>query len=362
MTTGRSSGIQVLPAIRPQVKKLFHFVRQPTWIAPPVGEEYKKYSDEDIQVFASDSEHHINMRRQIESRMNSTFETFRKGSLMQQTSREYMQSSMMKKLNNHELSKQLIPQFAFGCRRPSPGTGYLESLLDEKVETVVGNIDRISEEGVISENGTTYPVDILICATGFDTTYKPNFPIVGSSGQSLHVVWEDEVQGYLGLAAPHYPNYFMTLGPNCPVGNGPVLIAIEQQVSYIQQMLSKFQKENVRSFEVRSDATESFNRWKDAFMQDMVWTQACRTWYKTGFEGGRIVALWPGSTLHYLEAIKEPRYEDWTWNYQRGENPWAFLGNGHSTAEKRPGGDLAWYIRSHDDSPVDPCLKMTTGP
>lgn len=106
MTTGRSSEIQVLPAIRPQVKKLFHFVRQPTWIAPPVGEEYRKYSDEDIQVFVSDSGHHLNMRRQIESRMNSTFETFRRGSLMQEKTREYMQSSMMKKLNNHELSKQ----------------------------------------------------------------------------------------------------------------------------------------------------------------------------------------------------------------------------------------------------------------
>lgn len=130
---------------------------------------------------------------------------------MQETSREYMQSLMMKKLNNHELSNHPIPQFAFGCRRPTPGTGYLESLLDEKFQTVVGNIDRISEEGIVTEDGTTYPVDILICATGFDTTYKPNFPIIGSSSQSLHLVWEDEVQGYLGLAAPHYPNYFMTL-------------------------------------------------------------------------------------------------------------------------------------------------------
>lgn len=106
----------------------------------------------------------------------------------------------------------------------------------------------------------------------------------------------------------------MTLGPNCPMGNGPVLIAIEQQVSYIIEMLSRFQKENVRSFEVRPDATETFNRWKDVFMQDTVWTQACRSWYKTGSKGGRIVALWPGSTLHYLEAIEAPRYEDWTWS------------------------------------------------
>ena len=360
MTTVRSSGIQILPAIKPHVQKLFHFVRQSTWIAPPVGEEYKKYSEKDTQVFASDSAYHLNMRRQIERRMNGSFELFYRGSSMQDKSREYMRSAMMKKLNNHELSNHLIPEFPFGCRRPTPGTGYLESLVDEKVHTIVGNIDRISEEGVVAEDGTTHPIDILICATGFDTTYKPNFPIVGSSGQSLHDAWENEVNGYLGLAVPHYPNYFMTLGPNCPVGNGPLLIAIEQQASYIIQMLSKFQKENVRSFEVSPDATESFNRWKDDFMQYTVWTDSCRSWYKAGSKSGRVVALWPGSTLHYLETIQTPRYEDWRWGYQKGVNRWAFLGNGHSTAEKRPGGDLAWYIRSHDDSPVDPCLKSAT--
>jgi cyclohexanone monooxygenase len=38
----------------------------------------------------------------------------------------------------------------------------------------------------------------------------------------------------------------MTLGPNCPVGNGLVLIAIEAQIDYIIQMLAKMRKENVK--------------------------------------------------------------------------------------------------------------------
>lgn len=355
--TERSSGIQILPAIKSKVQKLFHFVRQPTWIAPPIGEEYREYTDEDKLRFASDPEHHLEMRRNIESRMNATFETFRQGSQMQHRSRQYIQSSMLEKLDKHELSNHLIPSYPFGCRRPTPGTGYLESLLDDNVHTIVGQIERVSEEGVVAEGGTVYPIDVLICATGFDTTYKPRFPIVGRTGKCLNDAWEDEIQAYLGIAVPHYPNYFMVLGPNCPVGNGPVLIAIEQQVSYIIQMLSKFQKENIRSCSVSPDATESLNRWKDDFMEHTVWHQDCRSWYKAGSKSGRVVALWPGSTLHYLEAIKTPRYEEWEWEYQRGANRWAFLGNGHSTAEKRPGGDLGWYIRSQDDSPVDPCLK-----
>jgi hypothetical protein len=38
----------------------------------------------------------------------------------------------------------------------------------------------------------------------------------------------------------------------------------------------------------------------------------------------------------------------------------AFLGNGHSSAETRTG-DLSYYIKNGDDSAVDPCLK-TVGP
>jgi len=153
-----------------------------------------------------------------------------------------------------------------------------------------------------------------------------------------------------------FPNYFFTLGPNCPIGNGPVLISIEAEVDYIIQMLSKFQKENIASFEVKSDAVEEFNNWKDEFMKDTIWTEECRSWYKAGSADGKILALWPGSTLHYLEAVKSPRWEDWSFKYQPGSNRFAYLGNGHSSAESS-GGDLSYYIRNEDDSPIDAVLK-----
>jgi hypothetical protein len=168
----------------------------------------------------------------------------------------------------------------------------------------------------------------------------------------------DDPKAYLGIAAPNYPNYFMTLGPNCPIGNGPVLIAIEAEVDYIMRMLSKFQKENLRSFDVKQGPVDEFSQWKDDFMSKTIWTEECRSWYKAGSTHGKVAALWPGSTLHYLEAIRETKWEDWNFTYQAGSNRWAYLGNGHSSAEKR-NGDLSHYIRNHDDSVVDPCLKTS---
>ncbi|GME64939.1 hypothetical protein AJ79_09812 [Neofusicoccum parvum] len=357
-----SSGIQVLPAITPMAKRVVHFIRQPTWIAPPVGEEYHRYTDGEKERFATDPKHHLELRRATEQRMNGKFETFLSGSAAQNLARQYVQASMQTKLADHELADRLVPDFPFGCRRPTPGTGYLEALREPNVHTVIGDIARVDEQGVVTADNVTQAVDVLICATGFDTSYRPSFPIVGSTGQSLSDAWATEVRGYLGLAVPGYPNFFTVLGPGCPVGNGPVLIAMEHQVGYVVRMLAKFQKEDARAFAVREEAAASFNAWADDFMRPTVWARDCRSWYKAGSASGRVVALWPGSTLHYIEAVREPRFEDWSWLPQPDANPWAFLGNGYSSAEKRPGGDPAWYIRSHDDSPLDPCLVHHTAP
>ena len=122
------------------------------------------------------------------------------------------------------------------------------------------------------------------------------------------------------------------------------------------KMMSKFQKENIRSFEVRSSAVQEFNQWIASWMKDTVWSDPCRSWYKAGSASGRILALWPGSTLHYLEALKEPRWEDWKFTLEAGRNRFEWLGNGHSTAETI-GSDLSYYICNQDDSPIDPVLK-----
>ncbi|KAG9605986.1 flavin-binding monooxygenase, partial [Aureobasidium melanogenum] len=312
-----SSGIQILPAVLPSVKSLTTFIREPTWVAPPLGQEPKKYTDAEIQQFKTDPQFHLEMRQEIEKSLSD---------------------------------------WSVGCRRITPGIGYLEALNSEKVRVVHGGITKVTSRSPITEDGKEHPVDVLICATGFDTSFKPRFSLVGRSGKALADVWKDEARAYLGIAVNDYPNYFMTLGPNCPIGNGPVLIAIEAEVEYIIKFLSKFQKEDIRSFDVRQESVDDFNDYKDAYMENTIWSEECKSWYKNENARGKIAALWPGSTLHYLETLAEPRYEDWKFTYDRAINRFTYLGNGFSTSEKRTG-DLSYDIRDKDDSTIDPCLK-----
>jgi len=107
-------------------------------------------------------------------------------------------------------------------------------------------IQEIGKTGPITCDGKEHSVDVLICATGFDTSFRPRFPILGKGGKSLAEEWADEPNSYLGLAAGGFPNYFMFLGPNCPVGNGPVLVGVEAQADYMMKFVQKMREENVK--------------------------------------------------------------------------------------------------------------------
>ena len=84
-------------------------------------------------------------------------------------------------------------------------------------------------------------------------------------------------------------------------------------------------------------------------MQHTIWVEGCRSHYKNNSINDRIPHLWPGSTLHYVEAMKELRADDWDIRYDG--NRFAWLGNGFSQTELDNTSDLAYYIRDTDDSP-----------
>ena len=62
--------------------------------------------------------------------------------------------------------KNLIPEWLPGCRRITPGDGYLESLVKSNVNCVFQGIQKITPDGLIDDAGEFHPVDILVCATG----------------------------------------------------------------------------------------------------------------------------------------------------------------------------------------------------
>ena len=226
----RSSGIQVLPAIHSQASKITTFIRSPTWVEPQAliqGFEQRYYSEEERREFENKPDTLLQYRKRQESVLNAIFPLFISDSDFQKAYFRDMTERMKARLQNETLEQHVIPKWGVGCRRLTAGVNYLETLVSEKVSVVYGDIQQITERGCVCDDNE-YPVDILICATGFDTSFRPRFPIIGLGGKNLADEWAEEPKSYLGLAAPGIPNYFMFIGPNSPIGNGPVLSGIGQ--------------------------------------------------------------------------------------------------------------------------------------
>lgn len=203
-----SSGIQILPeVVKLPGTKITCFQRSPTWVvsrhtpAKLVGSDDPSYNpeyrEEDKAKFR-DPEAIKKYRKLIVGNVNRGFKIFTKGSKAQNDIKDFATKQMADKLNNDpRLCKMLIPEFEVGCRRITPGAGYLESFTRDNVYLTHSHIDYVDETGISTKDGQRYDLDVIICATGFDVSNRPPFPIVGRNGVELGEKWKDEPESYL---------------------------------------------------------------------------------------------------------------------------------------------------------------------
>lgn len=130
-------------------------------------------------------------------------------SVDQAVSREFVAQSMFQKLaGDPRLTSHLIPRYALGCRRMTPGSDYLQSLLRPNVEVITQSAAGLTETGVVDASGRQVDVDVVIFATGFDTSFCPPYTLIGEDGRNLREEWATSPKGYLSVMAEGFPNLF----------------------------------------------------------------------------------------------------------------------------------------------------------
>jgi cation diffusion facilitator CzcD-associated flavoprotein CzcO len=351
-----SSGIQIVPNIRPHVHRLHHYVRGRTWIATPMGMdqiikrgvegENFDYDADEIKGWQDDRQSYLKYRKAIEKSVQSGSQVALRGSEVQAIARQIFSDLMAKRLSKKpELLQHFLPSFSPLCKRITPGPGYLEALTEDNVEVIVDPIERVNETGILTKDGQQRDVDAIICATGFNTHFDA-LPIYGRTGTQLFAenAAGPRTANYLGLAVNEFPNMFMLLGPNSGLGHGNLLITIERFVDYTAQALQKMQLENIRTMQPTTRSVKSFTAFCDRYFQRTVYSEECSSWYKTD---GRITGLWPGSSLHAVKALEKPRWEDWEYSYH-DDDEMGWLGDGSAKADWDDDADKGYYLTSLD--------------
>ncbi|OQE04269.1 hypothetical protein PENSOL_c001G05270 [Penicillium solitum] len=341
-----SSGIQILPQtwITPS-----RGINEATEDDPELDTEYN-YTPAELERFRTEPEYLQRHRQALANRRIEEFVNGLGNKDAQLEIRKQFTDSMATRLGPSEkgirVAELITPSFPVGCRRLTPGQNFLEAMVRENVDTHWDNLGEITEGGIRTKDGNLLEVDAIVCATGFDTTFKPRFPVIGKNGIDLAKEWEkNDPTAYFGITVPNMPNYFCFIGPNSPVSNGSLVQAIQMTGIYIYNCIKKLQTQGIKSMTVSEEAVDEFNEHSQSWLRDTVWAAPCRSWYKRGTTDGRIVGLYCGSCFHFAEALRDPRWEDYKFEYatRNGSdgkaNRFAYLGNGLTVREAK-GGDI----------------------
>ncbi|KAH0844044.1 hypothetical protein FOPE_08839 [Fonsecaea pedrosoi] len=320
--------------------------------------------------FAENFPEYVAYTKAIEDELNQRFKFILAGTPEAQEAKEFSTQQMHEKLNGRkDLIDTIVPTtFGVGCRRPTPGNGFLEALTLPHVTTFSKEMKRVTSKGFIDHDGQEHEVDVIICATGyvssgpvlffelmnsllkcrrmtrFNTSWVPRFPIV-ARGKNVQDIQKEKPISYLSIGIPEIPNYWTVTGAYGPLGHGSFLPIIELLMHHFIQVIKKMQTENITAMAPRRAVCDAFIEHADLYLQRTAWASGCRSWFKQGKEDGPL-AMWPGSRLLFFELLAQPRYEDYDIKYQSG-NPFGFLGNGFTTREY-DGRDISYYLGTRD--------------
>lgn len=247
-----SSAIQILPKMQPTAGNIVTYIRTATWISANYASQFTAdgknfvYTEEEKRKLRENPEELLKLRRTIEHGFNKFFYALLNDNPEQTAVQTAFKKQMEERLGNSpELCAKLIPEWKVGCRRLTPGDGYLEALQEPNVSIEFSEIQEVTETGIVTATGTE-DFDIIVCATGFDVSFSPFWELVGKDGIRLADQWRENPEAYFGICAPNIPNYFIFNGPNCPVGHGSLLAVMDWTAEYILRWCRKIATEGIK--------------------------------------------------------------------------------------------------------------------
>jgi cation diffusion facilitator CzcD-associated flavoprotein CzcO len=311
-----ASAVQLIPEVAEIAGHLSVFQRTPNWVISRLD---RGVSEEEKALLLTDIDAAMKlgaMNRQLIYDNADYF--FWQAFAWTQAGRAALTRQALDKLDREvpdpDLRKKLTPDYPIGCKRILITDDFLPAMSRPNVSLVTEAIEEITETGVRTKDGAAHAFDVIIYATGFETTgWQWSVDVVGEGGVRLADVWREAPEAYLGITAAQFPNMFMLYGPNTNLGHNTITFMIEQQVRYLVDALGCMEVRGAKAMTPKKDAQIRFNADLQAKLAHSVWADpGCASWYKTA--DGRITQNWGDHTRAYAEATAAVRLEDYTFS------------------------------------------------
>lgn len=328
------SATQFIPIISQEAKQVTQFVRSKHWYvkrpANPVDFKLWRWMVRSLPGFVYVQRAFIFVV--LELSMLMMFKN-KLGGLYREhfgrMSRNYIHKTSPQKYHNMLIPKpdELQP----GCKRRVFDTGYLASLRRSNVELEPSALVEIRPKSVLTKDGRELPADVIVMANGFNLR-EMGFPmkIYGRGGVSIQDHWArvGGPQVYRGCMMHGFPNLFTLMGPNTGTGHFSYIFTAECVVNFAIKVMKPILESprptvlttkelNISgdvptstrnaTVEVSKDAETNENVWIQSKSQNMVYSQACGSWY-VDQSSGRVTAVYPDFQWVFWLRSANPQY------------------------------------------------------
>jgi cation diffusion facilitator CzcD-associated flavoprotein CzcO len=298
-----ASAIQFVPEVAREAGHLTVFQRSANWMLP---RRDRVYSEREKRLFARHPWLARLMRWWIWAVFELQWPVFRRNRFMASRYEKLARRSLAEQVADLRLRQALVPDYPIGGKRILISDDYYAALGRENVEVVTAGIERIEEDAVVTRDGRRIPVDVLILATGFQTTeFLAPMELTGLGGRRLRDEWKDGARAYLGISVSGFPNFFMLYGPNTNLGHNSIIFMIECQARYISACVRALHERGLAWLDLRREVMEAFDDRLREELARTVWNDTDHSWYKDA--AGRITNNWSGSTLRYWWSTRRPQ-------------------------------------------------------
>jgi cyclohexanone monooxygenase len=226
----------------------------------------------------------------------------------------YWRERTLPRVKDPKLAEKLIPEtppYPFGTKRCPLEYTYYETFNQDNVELVdvkENPIAKVTEDGIVTSDGTLHKVDVIVLATGFDsfTGGLTDIDIRSTKGERYSDVFKNGVRTFLGRATAGFPNIMYVYGPQSPSAfcNGPTCAELEGD--WVVNAITDLRDNDLTRIEATPEAEDEWHEHLEGLANSTTFIMA-NSWYMNANVPGQKKELlaYPGGLSMYLEKCRD---------------------------------------------------------
>ena len=282
-----ASAVQLVPHLARR-SRVTLFQRTPAWIVP---RRDRPYSPAERAAFAADPHLLARLRDALYAEGEARFASRSGDPDAAAAARRVAEEHLAAQVPDAALRGRLRPDYAFGCKRVLLSDEFYPALSSGAVRLEASALAAVEGRTLVAASGARHDADVLVLATGFQSTRQPYAEIVHGEAGTLAAHWSQGMTSYASTVVAGFPNLFVLDGPNASLGHNSSVLMVEAQAAYAARALAR------RRGVLRVDpaAERAYTAAIDEAAASTPWiTGGCRNWY-VDERSGRLTLLWPGT-------------------------------------------------------------------